>query len=463
MELSGQAYQEALDYIYSFVDLGLTRNLRYSPEKFNLDRMNELMKMLGNPQKDYQVIHIAGTKGKGSTAAFIESVLRSAGYKTGFYSSPHLQDYNERIQTNGKKISNEDFVKFVEEIKPYVALIPGLSTFEITTAIGFLYFSRQQVEFAVVEVGLGGRLDATNIVEPLVSVITSLSLDHTNVLGDTLAKIAAEKAGIIKQNRPAVLAPQNEEALQVVRRVAEQQNSKITHIGMDILYASQDKSLEGQHFFLWEKNEQSLVDDFLGTGEHSRWETHRFFIPLLGFHQIQNAVTAYGAIKVIKENGFKISDDAILDGFSSVYWPGRFEIIQKKPLIIVDSAHNRDSALKLRLTIDDYLPGAPVILIFGASEDKDVEGMFAELLPRVERVIATKSTHPRALETQTIVKLAQKFGSPTVETGSVEEALEIAIQFSNHNNVILATGSLFVAAAVKAILNKSVMPTSIID
>ncbi len=207
-----EAYQKALDYLYSYVDYSLTRNLRYSPDKFNLGRMVELMDRLGNPHSQYPVIHIAGTKGKGSISALIASSLQAAGYKTGLYTSPHLQDYTERIQVNRQQIPQEELVTLLEEIKPHAEQIERITTFELTTALGFLYFARQKVNAAVIEVGLGGRLDATNIVNPLVSIISSLSLDHMAVLGDTLALIAGEKAGIIKPGRPVVLAPQREEA-----------------------------------------------------------------------------------------------------------------------------------------------------------------------------------------------------------------------------------------------------------
>ena len=207
-----EAYQKALDYLYSYVDYSLTRNLRYSADKFNLGRMEELMSRLGNPHQQYPVIHIAGTKGKGSISAVIASALKTAGYSTGLYTSPHLQEYTERIQINRQQIPREELVTLLEEMKPYAEQIDQITTFELTTALGFLYFARQKVNVAVVEVGLGGRLDATNIVSPLVSIISSLSLDHMAVLGDTLAKIAFEKAGIIKPGRPVVMAPQKEAA-----------------------------------------------------------------------------------------------------------------------------------------------------------------------------------------------------------------------------------------------------------
>jgi dihydrofolate synthase / folylpolyglutamate synthase len=221
-------YNKALDYLYSFVDYSLKHSSELAKAEFNLDRMFALMEELGDPQKTYPIIHVAGTKGKGSVSALCASALGAGGYKVGLYTSPHLLDYCERIQVDGEPISHELMVELVEEIKPAVARIPKLTTFEITTALGFLAFARRGVNAAVIEVGLGGRLDATNIVTPKVSVITSLSYDHMAVLGDTLAKIAGEKAGIIKQGVPVVSAPQKEEALDVLERVAREKGCEFT-------------------------------------------------------------------------------------------------------------------------------------------------------------------------------------------------------------------------------------------
>jgi len=439
----------ALDYLYSFVDYSLTRNFRNAAEKFDLDRMKQLMERLGDPQKDYKIIHVAGTKGKGSTSALIESSLRAAGYRTGFYISPHLEDYCERIQVSRVRISHLDMVELVREIKPFVAEIPHLTTFELTTALGFLYFSRQKVDVAVIEVGLGGRLDATNIVEPLVSVITSLSYDHMAVLGDTLSQIAFEKAGIIKPGRPVVISPQKDEALQVVERVAQERGSNLTVVGKNTFFAANAHSLSGQSLFVWSASEQGLVDEFIESGGQTDWEPQRLTIPLLGYHQVENAATAYTALQIIRSEGLPISEREISRGFEKVDWPGRFEILQRFPTVIIDSAHNRDSALKLRLTLDDYLAGQPVVLIFGASEDKDVHGMFAELMPRVRKVIATQSVHPRAMDANQLVELAHSFGVAAKVVLPLEVALETALVEADGEAVILATGSIFIAAAIR--------------
>lgn len=444
-----KAYQDALDFLYSFIDYSLTRSFRYSPEKFNLDRMVILMERLGNPHRQYPVIHVAGTKGKGSISALMASGLAANGYKTGLYTSPHLQEYTERVQVNGQEISKQDFAELVEELKPHAAAVEHLTTFELTTALGFLYFARQGVDAAVIEVGLGGRLDATNIVTPLLSVISSLSYDHTAVLGNTLAEIAGEKAGIIKPNRPVVLAPQREEARLVVEKVAAERNSPLLKIGQDLLFAPWSRSLDGQTLLVWKKEDQPLADAFIDSDGAADPGPAQITIPLLGHHQVENAATAYAALQVARAEGLRLDEDQLLRGFAQVSWPGRFEVLQRKPTFIVDSAHNRDSALKLRIALDDYLPGVPVILVFGASEDKDVYGMFSELLPRVRRVIATQSVHPRAMEAGKLVDLAHQFGCPAKAVLPVEEALSYALSLAGEENAVVATGSLFVAAAAR--------------
>src|SRR5215216_771270 len=250
-------YNQALDYLYSFVDYSLKHISELAKAEFNLDRMFALMEELGNPQSKYPIIHVAGTKGKGSVAALCASALKAAGYNTGLYTSPHLWDYTERIQINGKPISHEQLIELVEEVKPAVAKIPKLTTFEITTALGLLAFARNDVNAAVVEVGLGGRLDATNIVRPKVSVITSLSYDHMAVLGNTLAQIAREKAGIIKKGVPVVSAPQTEEAFQVVERIAKEKDCPFILVGKDVKFERLESSLDGQEVSI--RDQQSAI------------------------------------------------------------------------------------------------------------------------------------------------------------------------------------------------------------
>lgn len=443
-------YQAALDYLYSFIDYSLTRSFRYSADKFNLGRMAALLERLGNPDKAYPVIHVAGTKGKGSVSALCASALWAAGYRAGLYTSPHLEDFCERIQVDGTPIDHLELAQLVEEIKPHVAAVPELTTFELTTALGFLYFARKGVTVAVVEVGLGGRLDATNVVTPVVSVITSISYDHTAVLGNTLAAIAGEKAGIIKHGRPVVMAPQKDEARSVILSVALEKQSRLIEVGRDTRFGPQEFSFEQQSLWVWPAADQDKMDLFLETPTlNGAWTPEKLTIPLLGYHQLENAATAYAALTIAREEGLAITDHDIRKGFAQVYWPGRFEVVQKDPPVIIDSAHNRDSALKLRIAMDDYLPGVPVVLVFGASEDKDIEGMFAELLPRVKWVVATQSIHPRAIEAEELVVLAHKSGCPAKAMLPVDEALKFALDKAGEKAAVVVTGSLFVAAAAR--------------
>ena len=430
-------YNKALDYLYSFVDYSLKHSSELAKAEFNLDRMFALMEALGNPQNKYPIIHVAGTKGKGSVSALCASALNAAGYKTGLYTSPHLLDYCERIRVNGDPISHEFMIELIEEVKSFVAKIPKLTTFEITTAIGFLAFAKQGCNAAVVEVGLGGRLDATNVVMPEVSVITSLSYDHMAVLGDTLAMIAGEKAGIIKQGIPVVSSTQKDEALVVLKRMANERSSSLTLIEKDIKFEKLTSSLDGQTL--------RIVDNL-------RTSTFDSSLPLLGNHQLENAATAYAALKT---SGIEISIEAIQKGFSQVQWRARFEIARRDPPVIFDSAHNQDSFAKLCETLEDYFPGKMVYLIFGASEDKNIPGMLAEMKPKIKKLIVTKADHPRALLPEQIIQLADQAQVESEAVSPVEGALARALELSvKDGSIVLSAGSMFVTAEVIQAWNK---------
>ena len=434
------AYNQALDYLYSFVDYSLKKSSELAKADFNLDRMRALMVTLGNPEQKYPMLHVAGTKGKGSTSALMAAALQAAGYRTGLYISPHLQDFVERIQVNGEPISHAGLAELVEQVKPAVARVPKLTTFEITTALGFLYFAQQKVDAAVIEVGLGGRLDATNVVTPRVSVITSLSYDHMAVLGDTLTLIAGEKAGIIKPGIPVVSAPQTDEALAVLERVAEERQAPQTLIGRDVLFETGEHSLDGQSFTILSRISSNVNS-----------ESVILRIPLLGEHQVVNAATAYAALKV---SGLNVADEAIRKGFAEVSWPCRFEIVRREPPVVIDSAHNADSARVLRRTLDDYFPGRPVIWIFAVLEDKDAAGMLTELAPRLTRVIATQADHPRALEVEKVVALSQQAGVPVEAVKSSSAALARALELAGDQAIVLSAGSVAFAGEVKTAWQK---------
>ena len=436
------AYNQALDYLYSYVDYSLKKSSELVKAHFELGRMRALMDYLGAPQGTYPIIHVAGTKGKGSTSALMASALTAAGYKTGLYTSPHLQDYGERIQIDGQPIPHARLVELVEEVKPFVAKIPALTTFEITTALGLLYFSRQKVEAAVIEVGLGGRLDATNVVTPCVSVITSLSYDHMAVLGNTLTLIAGEKAGIIKPGIPVVSSPQRDEALAVLEKVAVERKARLTLVGRDVPFKSMEHSLDGQTLAILNPLQEPYPKSVI------------LRIPLLGAHQVANAATAYTALQA---SGLRLAEADIRRGFAEVRWPCRFEIVRREPPVVLDSAHNLDSFEKLAQTLDDYFPGRPVILIFGASEDKDVTGMINTLKSRLSRVIGTKAIHPRALEPEQIVETASQLGIPAEMKADVAAALARALELAtNDGKLILSAGSMFVTAEVKTAWEKHI-------
>lgn len=446
-----QAYQESLDFIYSFIDYSMKRNLRNAKRNFKIERMTHFMHLLGDPQNNYKVIHIAGTKGKGSVAAFCANALIAAGYKVGLYTSPHMIEFTERIQVNGRQIQKDAVVRLVSRLRDVAQEVPDITTFELMTALGFLYFADEKVDVAVIEVGLGGRLDATNIVTPLISVITGISYDHTQVLGKTLSKIAFEKGGIIKPGIPVVIAPQKSEALKRLKKISIDRSAPVIEVGKDILFVERYHSLDGQTFIVWNPGEQDKMNAYLNNDGQTEWKPVEFSIPLLGYHQVINATTAFAVLVKARDLGLKISLDAICNGFSNTSWPGRFEIIRRQPPVVIDSAHNRDSAQKLRQALDDYFPGVPVILLFGVSSDKDYSGILEELLPRVSQVIATQTIHPRALNCEEICRQVLTYGKPCLAITPIELALERALEMAGEKFLLLAAGSVFVAAAVKDI------------
>jgi len=427
-------YQQALDYIYSFIDYEREPRPRDAAH-YDLRRMEELLARLGNPHLKARTVHIAGSKGKGSVAAMIASALTASGYTTGLNTSPHLHTFNERIRVDNKLISNEEIVALVGKLKPEVEVVNEkatygqLTTFELTTALGFAYFKQKGVDFQVIEVGLGGRLDATNVVQPEVCIITSISLDHTEVLGNTLTEIATEKAGIIKPNSIVVSSPHVEEVDRIIEETCLGCKAELVRVGSDVTWQSLG----------FDYSRQSLsVKGRLGSYELS--------IPLLGQHQLENAATAVAALEVLAKKGFHISTDSISNGLAQVRWPGRLQVLSRHPLLVVDGAHNPDSARKLKQSLEQYFEFDRAILIIGLSADKDIAGIVSELVPLFDKVIATHSIHPRAMPTASVVAEFSRHGVEAPAAEDISEALPLALRLAGENDLICVTGSLFVVA-----------------
>lgn len=432
-------YHEALRYLYSLVDYEKRRIERYTPEEFRLDRVVDFLRLLGNPHLEYPKIHVAGTKGKGSVSAMLASVGMASGLKTALYTSPHLHTYRERMQINREPISRADMAALLTELRPIIGDNPDLTIFEVTTALAFLYFARQNVDLAVVEVGLGGRLDATNVITPLASVITSISLDHTYLLGDTLAAIAGEKAGIIKPEVPVVVSPQRPEAREVFETVAATRHAPLTLVERSWTCEAQEHHYHRQRFAL---RHIGAPDAFEGDYE----------LPLIGNFQRENASTAIAAAVVLREHGLpQFTLEAVRQGLEQVVWPGRMEILHRDPLLVVDCAHNAYSSEMLVSSLEEWFPGKKWILIYGASSDKDLTGMLRALLPITEHVIVTRSYHPRAVAPYQLADLCADLGRGAEIAISPQRSLEQACSRAGAEVGILVTGSVFLVADIRAV------------
>ena len=440
MKLSPE-YQAALDYLYSYVDFSMTKGQIYTPESYHLNNMKILLEQMKEPQLAYPVIHIAGSKGKGSTAAMLASILQQSGYKVGLYTSPHLIDFCERIQINGEPISHERFVSLINTYKPLIESIKKNTTFEIATALAFEYFRQEEVDMAVIEVGLGGRLDSTNLVQPLLTVITSISLDHTAVLGDTLEEIAGEKAGILKKGVPLILANQVPVVNNHIKSIANERDCEVYDVNEMVESQITNEGLTAQQVNF------NLLSDFSTIVPMGDSITLK--IPLIGRHQVDNAGTALICALWLAEHGINIQLDSITNGFERTNWPGRFEILSQTPLIIADSAHNPDSMIRLRETIQEYLPNYHVKVIFGASEDKNIEEMLKTLNGAVDHFIFSESIHPRAIQASKLGEIGDKIGLSYEICLPIENAVLSQKNSLTKNEVCIATGSIFVAAAVK--------------
>ena len=444
---------EALNKIYSYVDYSRTHVKDVGKKAFSLDNMICLLEKLGNPQKRYPVIHVAGTKGKGSVCAMLASALENAGFRTGLYTSPHLICFNERIRVNGKMISEGEIVDLTNRVDQKVSEMDHVSNFEFTTAMAFEYFREQNVDIAVVETGLGGRLDSTNVVDPILTVITSVSYDHTDFLGNTIKEIAAEKAGIIKPKVPVICAWQPyHDAGEVIRKTAELRGSP--WISVPDRYCFINERGEGlrENMLIWRVEDRKLMENWCSGRPVSDWAPVKITLPLAGSHQMQNAAAVFAAINKLKFRYNHLDVRKALEGMEKAFWPCRFEKIADRPALVVDGAHNNESVKKLCESIEHYFGACRVKCIFGASEDKSLDSMIRLLAPHVDEFILTRSIHPRAADPKLLAGFAAETGRKNRITNSLEEAFALYEADKSENTCYIAAGSLFVAGGIRELM-----------
>jgi dihydrofolate synthase/folylpolyglutamate synthase len=406
---------------------------------FGLERISGLMEKLGNPQKQLKVVHVAGTNGKGSVCHFISSILQQAGYSVGLYVSPHLERFSERIVVNGTEISDDDLEMLVERVRPFVEEMKAQGNaptfFEIVTALAFLYFHERTVDYAVVEVGLGGRLDATNIVTPLVSVITNISLEHTNILGKSLEEIAAEKAGIIKEGIPVVTAATGS-ARDVIARIAKEQDAPVVFVGRTWW-----KRVS------WDGREQEFsIQGSLGD--------YTVRTSLLGIHQGENIAVSIAAVEQLQMNGVFLTDADVMKGVEVALNPGRMEIVAEDPTILLDGAHNPSGIKMLAETLKQDFSYRHLFLVFGVLKDKDIPTMVATIVPVADCIIVTKSSNPRAFDPvllkEQITALAPS--KEVVVTNSIQDAVDHVRKHARRKDLICVSGSLFTVGEARRYL-----------
>ena len=459
-------YPEAVAYLESFVNYERIPHYPYN-QSFKLERMRDFLNCLDNPQDSLSCIHIAGTKGKGSTCAFVAYILREAGFKVGLYTSPHLSDLRERIrilqpenfkpQTQNRDfegmILKDEMLRLVERLKTKVDSFSlnskhsPLTFFEIYTALAFLYFKEQKVNFAVLETGLGGRLDATNVINPLICGITPLSLEHTQQLGNSISEIAAEKVAIIKDEAEIVIsAPQRKGAEVAIKEKCRQHNVRLYRVGNDISFEKVTSSSEG-----------SLFNLRTPSDEHPALK-----IKLLGRHQIVNASLAVGIIDALKEKGIFINSDKIKDGLYNTLWPARLEVLSDNPKLIIDGAQNVASVQAIEEAIEENFHYEKLILVLGISQDKDIKGICQRLFKLSQEIVLTKANNPRAANPFLIRDISSgiRHEADIQLSSCVEEALILARKKAGLQDLILITGSLFVAGEARKFIKERLVCTT---
>lgn len=429
-------YKEALKYIEETHKFGI---------RLGLDNMTKLLDLLGNPQDNLNIIHMSGTNGKGSTCSFITSILKEAGYKVGLYTSPFLETFTERIRINGENIPEEDVARIISLIKEKIEQMvkEGYSyptEFEIVTTMAFYYYYEQNVDYVALEVGLGGRYDATNIIKSSqVSVIGSISLDHTNILGDNISKIAYEKGGIIKENGVAIVYNQSDEVKNVIKQICYDKNATYIETNFD------DIEIKKSDIY------SQVYDATIFDESYENIE-----IKLIGEHQINNSILALTVIKYLECNkGLKIDDKSIRKGLINTKWPGRIEKISENPLFIIDGAHNEDGALSLAKAIDKNFKDRNLTLLIGMLEDKDIDSVLDILIPKFNKVITTTPDNPRAIDSSKLKGKILRYTDNVVDKKDIEEALNYTLESSNDNDVIISAGSLYMIGSIRRLMTNN--------
>lgn len=428
----------AIEKIHKFERFGMI---------LGLERMNSLLKLLGNPQDDLKIIHVAGTNGKGSICRYIYSVLQAGGYKTGLYTSPFLEVFNERIELDGKYISNEDLAVYTDRVFKCVETMTqrgeqSPTEFEVVTAIAFLYFKEKGCDYAIMEVGLGGSGDSTNVCKaPLISVIASISYDHTDRLGNTLAEIAGEKAGIIKEGCPVVTSAEAPEALEVIERKAEELGCMYFET-RHVPYTVKSQDLGGSVF---DVNIQGVTYENLE-------------ISMLGEHQIKNAICALAALSIMEERGdVSLHRDDIYKGFKAAKQIGRLEVMsaqEKVPVVIIDGAHNPDGAASLRKAMKEYMPDKKILMVTGMLADKDTESILREFTAITDRFIATEPENPRKLDSESLKDKIGAMGASCESIPDCREAVKAAAERGKDFDAVLYAGSLYMIGAIRGLLRQ---------
>src|SRR3954469_1729577 len=436
---TGSGYTKALRFLETLTDYERLRIVRYNSQNFDLDRMRHLLKKLGNPQEHYKAVHIAGTKGKGSTCAMVANMLQANGHKVGLYTSPHLVDIRERIQVNGEMIPHADFSRLIRLVEPIVMRAKPMPTFfDVMTAVAFKYFAEQKIDVAIAETGLGGRLDSTNVLKPEVTAITSISKDHMAQLGHTLPKIAEEKAGIFKPGVPALSVTQEPEVEAVLKRVSEKVGAPfdITGKSIEFSYRFEATRMLGPH------NRICL------TTPNSKFE--HLAVPMMGEHQAINCGLALSIIDKLKTRGFTINDGKAMEGLAKTSMPGRMEMVSTMPRVLVDGAHNAASLDALMKAVGQHIPYDSMVVIFGCCQDKDVPGMLERITSGADKVIFTKVDSVRTANPDELAaRYVELYGKMAQVAQTLEEALAIANRAVTREDLICITGSFYLVGEAK--------------